>query len=202
MPACNPVVSSIRSTIGSLFTSRATICLGIMLPFHFSPQEERQVAVVAPPTMSPTRVKCCLSSSSPTYHPSISPPDSMYLPKSKPYKGNDLDRSNSETSILDEAAVSASKYRRASDPDVFSTTSREKHAFSISASCSIVKRYNGLGLGAPSTRSRDSTPDDSGASPRWDEDNAICARHSLLTLSEFLPWHPSQNDTLVNSQLV
>ncbi|KAK0475783.1 hypothetical protein IW261DRAFT_1492920 [Armillaria novae-zelandiae] len=172
MPACNPAVSSVRSTIGSLFASRATIFLGIKLPFHFSPQEETQVAVVAPPTMSPTRVKCCLDSSSSIYHPSIFPPG--YLPSkvsspTEPYEDNDLERSNSETTILDEAAVSASKYPGTSDPDVFSTTS--EHAFSISASCSIVKRYSGLGLGAPPARSRGCTPDDSGASTRWDEDN-------------------------------
>ncbi|KAK0475599.1 hypothetical protein EDD18DRAFT_1217945 [Armillaria luteobubalina] len=173
MPACNPPVFSIRSTIGSLFALKEAIYLGIKLPFYFSLQEETQVAVVAPPTMSLTGVKCCLDSCSPIYHPSPSPPDSTYLQKSKSYKGNDSDRSNSETTILDEAAVSASKYRGASDPDVLSTTSRENYAFYISAPCSIIKRYSGLGLGAPPTRRRGSTPDDSDASSRCDEDNII-----------------------------
>ncbi|PBK89605.1 hypothetical protein ARMGADRAFT_327140 [Armillaria gallica] len=77
MPACNHAVSSARSTVGSLFASKATIGLGITFPFSFSPQEAR-IAIVAPPTMSRSRAKFSLHSSSPIYHPSISPSDSTH----------------------------------------------------------------------------------------------------------------------------
>ncbi|PBK66071.1 hypothetical protein ARMSODRAFT_1006210 [Armillaria solidipes] len=137
--------------------------------------------------MSRSRAKFCLDSSSPIYHPSISPSDSTHLsrtPNSKPYKGIDLDRSNSKTAILDEVATSASRCRGA---DVFSTTSRGKHTSSISASDSPFKRYSALGLGAPPMRSRDSTRGDSGASGRWDKDNIILDMPSTYALQQISP---------------
>ncbi|KAK0234968.1 hypothetical protein EDD85DRAFT_62586 [Armillaria nabsnona] len=175
MSACNHAVFFALSTIGLLFASKETIGLGIMFPFNFSSQEDARIAIVAPPSMSRSRAKFWLDSSSPIFHPSISTSDSTHLSrttKSEPYKGIDFDHSNSKTAILDKVAIPVSKCRGASDTKAFTTASREK-LVSTSASGSIFKRYSGLGLGAPPTRSRDSTRDDSGASPRWDEDSAI-----------------------------
>ncbi|PBK89593.1 hypothetical protein ARMGADRAFT_326458 [Armillaria gallica] len=175
MSACNQPVSA-RSTIGLLFAPKATIGLGITSTSNSSSQEEARIAIVAPPSMSCSRANFCLDSPSPIYHSSVLPSDSTRLsqtPKSEPYKSIDFVRSNSKTTILDEVAILASKCRGASDTNVFSTTSRVKLPFSVSASGSIFKRYSGLGLGAPPTRRRDSACGDSGASPCWDDDNAI-----------------------------
>ncbi|PBK66077.1 hypothetical protein ARMSODRAFT_368632 [Armillaria solidipes] len=89
MSACNHAVFSARSTIGSLFASKDTIGLGIIFPFNFSSQEEARIAIVASPSMSRSRAKFWLDSSSPIFHPSISTSYSKHLSqttKSEPYK--------------------------------------------------------------------------------------------------------------------
>ncbi|PBK89599.1 hypothetical protein ARMGADRAFT_1167371 [Armillaria gallica] len=174
-----------------LFAPKATIGLGITSTSNSSSQEEARIAIVAPPSMSCSRANFCLDSPSPIYHSSVLPSDSTRLsrtPKSEPYKSIDFVRSNSKTTILDEVAILASKCRGASDTNVFSTTSRVKLPFSVSASGSIFKRYSGLGLGAPPTRRRDSACGDSGASPCWDDDNAILGMPStFLALQRIVP---------------
>ncbi|KAK0443126.1 uncharacterized protein EV420DRAFT_1067320 [Desarmillaria tabescens] len=174
MSACHRAVSSAGTTLGLLFAPKATVGLGILIPFNFSSQEETRIAF--PPT-SRSRAKFCLNPSSPTStSPSYSTASTCRIcaAETVPYQDIGLDCSSSKAAFVDEVATTASKCRGVLDVGVFPTRLGEEPTLSISASGVIYKRYSGLGLGAPPTRNGIRIcHSHSGTFPGWGEDDAM-----------------------------
>ncbi|SJL09063.1 uncharacterized protein ARMOST_12439 [Armillaria ostoyae] len=202
MSACNHAVFSARSTIGSLFASKETIGLGIIFPFNFSSQEEARIAIVASPSMSHSRAKFWLDSSSPIFHPSISTSYSTHLSQTTKSELTIQSLTKVLTWIVripkQQFLIKLSLFRNAAVPQtpMLSLRHPEKNLpppalpvpfSSDTVDCALapllreVETVLTMIQAHPLVGTR--------TTPYWTR------LPLLLLLNEFLPWYPSQNDT-------